>query len=403
MNTGEIFSISALNQTARLLLEEGLGTIWVQGEISNFSAPSSGHWYFSLKDADAQVRAAMFINKNRCINFAPKNGMQVLALAQVSLYENRGEYQLIIEKLESVGQGTLQLEFERLRRTLAEQGLFDNKHKKSLPPLPQCIGLITSATGAALQDMLQVLKRRAPHIAIIIYPAAVQGLQAAPQLIAALQTANYRKECEVLIIARGGGSLEDLWPFNEESLVRAVFASTIPIISGVGHEIDFTLCDLAADVRAPTPSAAAELVSIDQQELSSQLHYLQQKLTDLLQQKIQALQQECSHLAKRLKHPKDYLQQLKQQVDFYELHIKQLIEAKLDTQRHTLSLHSQALHNLSPLNILTRGYAIALDEQARVVSSIAQLKPNAKIALRLQDGQVEAKVLNIDPTKNVTQ
>ena len=394
MNTGEILSISALNQTARLLLEEGLGTVWVQGEISNFSVPSSGHWYFSLKDAGAQVRAAMFINKNRLTAFEPKSGMQVLALAQVSLYENRGEYQLIIEKLEPVGQGTLQLEFERLSRKLSQEGLFDPRHKKVLPQVPQCIGLITSATGAALQDMLHVLKRRAPHVPIIIYPTQVQGAQAAPQVVQALQCANRRKECDVLIIARGGGSLEDLWPFNEEMVVRAVFASEIPIVSGVGHEVDFTLCDWAADVRAPTPSAAAELVSTDQQELIAQLTQIEQQLIKIMEQKIVYFKQECLHLRKRLKHPKDYLQQLKQQLDFYELHLKQLIETKLESQHQTLRLYSQALNNLSPLNVLTRGYAIALDEHNQVISSAQQLKDDSIFSLRLQDGQVRAKVVS---------
>lgn len=394
MNTGEILTISTLNQTARLLLEEGLGMVWVQGEISNFSVPSSGHWYFSLKDASAQVRAAMFVNKNRFINFEPKSGMQVLALAQVSLYENRGEYQLIIEKLEPVGQGTLQLEFERLSRKLSQEGLFDARHKKLLPSVPHCIGLITSATGAALQDMLHILKRRAPHIPIIIYPTQVQGVQAAPQIVQALQCANRRKECDVLIIARGGGSLEDLWPFNEEMVVRAVFASEIPIVSGVGHEVDFTLCDWVADVRAPTPSAAAELVSTDAQELMAQLQHMEQQLIKMIQQKIDYFKQECLHLRKCLKHPKDYLQQLKQQLDFYELHLKQLIETKLESQRQTLRLYSQALNNLSPLNVLTRGYAIALDEHNQVISSIQQLKNNMIFSLRLQDGQVRAKVVD---------
>lgn len=396
MNTGEILTISTLNQTARLLLEEGLGMVWVQGEISNFSMPSSGHWYLSLKDAGAQVRAAMFINKNRLTTFEPKNGMQVLALAQVSLYENRGDYQLIIEKLEPIGQGTLQLELERLRSKLTAEGLFDAQHKKSLPAVPQCIGLITSATGAALRDLLHVLKRRAANIPIIIYPTQVQGAQAAPQIVQALQTANQRKECDVLIIARGGGSLEDLWPFNEESVVRAVFASTIPIVSGVGHEVDFTLCDAAADHRAPTPSAAAEIVSPDRQALWLQAEQSKIQLIKLINQKIAVLTQECAHLSKRLRHPSDALQQMKQQLDFYEIQLRQLMQKQLENARQILCLYSQALNNLNPLTILNRGYAIALDERNQVISSVGRFKNDQVFFLRLQDGTVRAKVLHTE-------
>jgi exodeoxyribonuclease VII large subunit len=394
MTTGEILSVSALNQTARLLLEEGIGTVWLQGEISNFSMPSSGHWYFSLKDAQAQVRAAMFINKNRLVSFEPKSGMQVLALAQVSLYENRGEFQLIVEKLEPIGQGNLQLEFERLSKKLSAEGLFEARCKKPLPPLPQCIGLITSATGAALRDLLHVLKRRAANIPIIIYPTSVQGAQAAPQIVQALHLANQRKECDVIIIARGGGSLEDLWPFNEEIVARAVFASEIPIISGVGHEVDFTLCDWVADVRAPTPSAAAEIATPDRQELINQLQQIKRQLIKTIEQKIASLKQECDYLRKRLQHPKDYLQQLKQQCDFYEIQLKQLIEGKLESQRQTLRLCAQALNNLNPLTILNRGYAIALDEHQQVMGSVTQFKKNQIFSLRLHDGEMKASVID---------
>lgn len=393
MDTGEILSISELNQIARNLLEEGLGTLWVQGEISNLSIPSSGHWYFSLKDVSAQVRCAMFVNKNRAVTFEPKNGCQVLALAQVSLYENRGDFQLIIEKLEPIGAGALQIELERLSRRLAAEGLFETRYKKTLPPLPRRIGIITSATGAALHDILQVLKRRSANIEIIIYPTTVQGAQAAPQIVAALNIANQRQECDVLIVARGGGSLEDLWPFNEEIVARAIFASEIPIISGVGHEVDFTICDWVADVRAPTPSAAAEMASPDTQNFALQLKETERWLVQTLQQKINLLQQNLDHLAKRLKHPKDYLQQVSQQLDFYEIRLKQLIQNKLQNQKQSLLLYSQALTNLNPLAILNRGYAIALSEDNRVLGTVKQLKSKQVFQLRLSDGSVKAEVV----------
>lgn len=392
MDTGEILSVSELNQTARLLLEQNLGYVWLQGEISNFSVPSSGHWYFSLKDPGAQVRCAMFAGKNRYVEFEPKSGVQVLAYAQVSLYENRGDFQLIVEKLEPIGDGALQFELERLTRKLAAEGLFEPKFKKPLPESPSSIGVITSATGAALRDILHVLRRRAPNIHVIVYPTAVQGVQAAPQIVQAITYANARKECDVLIVARGGGSLEDLWPFNEEIVARAIFASEIPVISGVGHEVDFTICDWVADVRAPTPSAAAELVSPDIQAIRAYLQKTHAWLTQMLQQKIANYAQNLEHLAKRLKHPKDYLQQMSQQLDFQEMRLKQLMQQCLEQKRQTLTLCSHSLNNLNPLTILNRGYAIAQDEQNRVISSVTQLKPAQEFTLRLQDGSIKAVV-----------
>lgn len=390
MNPGEILSITELNQTARLLLEENIGTVWVQGEISNFSVPASGHWYFSLKDAGAQVRCAMFAGRNRQVNFEPKHGTQVMAYAQVSLYENRGDFQLIVEKLEAIGDGALQFEFERLMRKLASEGLFDAAHKKALPSHPKSIGIITSSTGAALRDILHVLKRRAPSIPVIIYPSAVQGMQAAPQIVDAIQTANHRKECEVLVIARGGGSLEDLWPFNEEIVARAIYHSEIPIISGVGHEVDFTICDSVADVRAPTPSAAAEMVSPNQLALLQDLEKYKQWLKQIIQQKLMLRQTELSALRKQLKHPKEYWQQMSQQVDFQEMRLKQLMQFLLSQKNQEFNLLTQALNNLNPLTILSRGYSVAMDENQKVLSSVKQFLPGQSFDLKLQDGLVKA-------------
>ena len=261
--TRDVYSVSRLNREVRVLLERGLGVLWVEGELSNFSQPPSGHWYFSLKDRDAQLRCAMYRLKNSLVGFTPRAGMQVLVRGRISLYEPRGEYQLIVEHLEEAGVGALRREFERLETRLAAEGLFEQERKRPLPRFPRRIGVITSPSGAALHDILKILARRYPAAAVLLYPTAVQGAAAVPTLVAALATASARAECDVLILARGGGSLEDLWAFNDERVARAIHACALPVVCGVGHEIDFTIADFVADARAPTPSAAAELVAPD--------------------------------------------------------------------------------------------------------------------------------------------
>ena len=262
----EIFTVSDLNREARELLEGHFPLVWVEGEISNLARPSSGHIYFSLKDEAAQVRCAMFKMRNRLLNFQPENGQQVLARARISLYEARGDFQLIIEHMEETGDGALRRQFELLKHKLFEEGLFDESHKRELPSLPTRLGVITSPSGAAIRDILSVLKRRFPGIPILIYPVPVQGNEAPPAIIDAIKTAGIRKDCDLLILARGGGSLEDLWAFNDESVARAIYHCPIPVVTGIGHEIDFTIADFVADFRAPTPSAAAEYISPDQNE-----------------------------------------------------------------------------------------------------------------------------------------
>src|SRR2546429_1573989 len=259
----EVYSVTRVNREVRALLERGLGVLWVEGELSNLSQPASGHWYFSLKDRDAQLRCAMFRAQNSLVGFTPRAGTQVLVRGRISVYEARGEYQLIVEHLEEAGVGALKREFERLKAKLAAEGLFALERKRSLPRFPQRIGVITSPSGAALRDILHILARRFPPAAVLVYPAAVQGAAAAPALVAALQTASARAECQVLILARGGRSPHDLWAFNDERVARAIRACRLPVVSGVGHEIDFTIADFVADARAPTPSAAAELVAPD--------------------------------------------------------------------------------------------------------------------------------------------
>ena len=272
-STSNIFTVTQLNYSVRHLLEMELGQVWLIGEISNFSQPVSGHWYLSLKDENAQVRCAMFKMKNLRVNFRPQNGMQVLVRASVSLYEPRGDYQLIIKSMQMAGDGLLQQQFEALKMKLAVQGFFAQEHKKPIPKFVKQVGIITSPSGAALQDILHILNRRDPSLQIVIYPTLVQGKEATQDIIDTIKLANQRKECDVLIVGRGGGSLEDLWCFNEEAVAYAIYQSELPIISAVGHETDVTIADFVADLRAPTPSAAAELVSRDQQEIVRQLQH----------------------------------------------------------------------------------------------------------------------------------
>src|SRR5215475_10205123 len=296
----EVYSVSRLNREVRVLLERGLGVLWVQGELSNFSQPSSGHWYFSLKDRDAQLRCAMFHTKNALVGFTPRAGMQLLVRGRISLYEPRGEFQLIIEHLEEAGVGALRREFERLKTRLAAEGLFAQERKRALPRFPRRIGVITSPSGAALHDILKILARRYPPAAVLLYPTAVQGAAAVPALAAALGTASARAECDVLILARGGGSLEDLWAFNDERVARAIHTCTLPVVCGVGHEIDVTIADFVADARAPTPSAAAELVAPDAQSCLEVLARTAQRLSAGMRRELRAGRSRLDALGHRL-------------------------------------------------------------------------------------------------------
>ncbi|MGL6646135.1 exodeoxyribonuclease VII large subunit, partial [Aeromonas caviae] len=310
----QIFTVTRLNSAVRMILEQDLGLVWLTGELSNLAMPSSGHWYFSLKDMSAQVRCAMFKGNNRRVPFRPQDGMQVLVQARVSLYEPRGDYQLIIESMQPAGDGMLALRFEELKRRLGAEGLFDEGRKRPLPREPRAVGLVTSATGAALHDMLTVLERRAPDLPVFIYPTQVQGSAATAQIVSAIMLANRRAEVDVLIVGRGGGSLEDLWCFNEEAVARAIAGSAIPVVSAVGHEVDVTISDFAADLRAPTPSAAAELVAPDRCTRAQRLMHLRQRLTQAMSRHQVAARHGFVLLQKRLDHqdPKRRLEQQSQ-------------------------------------------------------------------------------------------
>ncbi|WP_454900900.1 exodeoxyribonuclease VII large subunit [Aggregatibacter sp.] len=435
-----IYSVSQLNQSVRLMLENQLGAVWLTGEISNFSQPVSGHWYLSLKDENAQVRCAMFRMKNLRVSFRPTNGMQVLVRANVSLYEPRGDYQLIIESMHLAGEGLLMQQFEALKLKLAAEGLFAQHLKKNLPHFSKAVGIITSKTGAALQDILHILQRRDPSLKIIIYPTAVQGKDAATDIAQMIELANQRQEVDVLIVGRGGGSLEDLWCFNEEMVARAIFHSHLPVISAVGHETDVTIADFVADVRAPTPSAAAELVSRNQTELLQQLQYRRQRLEIALDRLFAEKQQKLKHLSLRLhnQHPQAQLriqQQLITQLSHrlqqslrhrwqktaenltalsmrlyknplplrLQQYEQQLAQLKVRLNSHmnlTLSLQQKQLahlcgklDSLSPLKVLARGYSITQNQQNFTIRSIKDVNVGEHIKTRLTDGNIISQVI----------
>lgn len=391
----EIYTISRLNREARLLLEGSFQTLWVEGEISGFKAHTSGHWYFSLKDQAAQVRCAMFRRENNCLTFLPKDGMHVFAKVSVSLYENRGEYQLIAEYMEEAGEGKWRLAFEALKKRLADAGFFASTHKKSLPTFPERIGVITSPTGAAIKDILSVLKRRFASVPIIIYPSLVQGETAAANIVEAIKLANRRKECDVLILARGGGSLEDLWCFNDERVAEAIYHCELPIVSGIGHEIDFTIADFVADVRAATPTAAAELVVPNKKDLIEKIISAEKQLIRFMSQKIFQLQQHIAWTQKNLEqqHPKKKLIEQAQQLDWYEMNLIRLQKKIISDLETKLQLFSGKLDALSPLATLQRGFSIttrARDHQ--LLQKVSQIKIGDKIRIQLMKGSLECTV-----------
>lgn len=342
------FTVSQLNQRARQLLEISFDSVRVEGEISNLARPSSGHWYFTLKDANAQVRCAMFRSRTALLKFQPKEGDKIEVRAKVSLYENRGDYQLIVDAMKPAGEGALLLAFQKLKERLQLEGLFNQEFKQPLPSKVTRVGIVTSSTGAAVHDILTVLKRRDPSIEVSLYPTQVQGQAATAQIIQAIERANRDNLVDVLIVGRGGGSLEDLWCFNEETVARAIFSSRIPIISAVGHEVDFSIADFVADMRAATPSAAAELVSQDRQALIQKLEQLQQRLSLSLNRVLPALQFQLHQLSTRLKTPTRLLQQRTQQVDQLELRLQNAVNQQFKRHQQQLTLLEQALQQQYP-------------------------------------------------------
>ena len=346
----DVYTVSRLNREARVLLERGFGTLWLEGEISNFARPSSGHWYFSLKDASAQVRCAMFRQRNMLSSVTPRDGQKVLVRARVGLYEPRGEYQLLVDHIEDAGIGLLKRQFEELAARLSAEGLFAAERKRPLPKLPRRIGIVTSPTGAAVRDILHVLSRRYPAAAVLIYPVPVQGAQAAAAIVAALKLAGERGECDVLILARGGGSLEDLAAFNDESVARAICACPIPIVSGVGHEVDFTIADFAADVRAPTPSAAAEIVVPDVEDWLKAFRGLAARLRQTMRRRLYDGRERLAWLAGRAAQagPSARLTEQMQRSDELEQRLRRGLRHHLGVLRSELAERQSRLWRASP-------------------------------------------------------
>ncbi|MFM5587834.1 exodeoxyribonuclease VII large subunit [Aeromonas rivipollensis] len=439
----QIFTVTRLNSAVRMILEQDLGLVWLTGELSNLAMPSSGHWYFSLKDMSAQVRCAMFKGNNRRVPFRPQDGMQVLVQARVSLYEPRGDYQLIIESMQPAGDGMLALRFEELKRRLGAEGLFDEGRKRPLPREPRAVGLVTSATGAALHDMLTVLGRRAPDLPVFIYPTQVQGSAAIGQIVSAIALANRRAEVDVLIVGRGGGSLEDLWCFNEEAVARAIAHSAIPVVSAVGHEVDVTISDFAADLRAPTPSAAAELVAPDRSARAQRLVHLKQRLVQAISRRQTAARHGFVLLQKRLDHqdPKRRLEQQSQRLDELSGRLQQLLNLRLhqgerrlanlelrlqarspekllaagkrrhqlaqerlhtlmnkrqDLAAHRLAMLSARLDGISPLATLGRGYSITRTPSGEVISRATQVSPGQQLVTTLAEGALRVRVEDVN-------
>lgn len=438
-----IYTVSDLNRAVRGLLDGGFPLLWVEGEISNLARPASGHLYFSLKDAQAQVRCALFKNRNQWLRFKPADGMKVLVRGRVSLYEPRGDYQLIAEHMEEAGHGELQRAFEELKKKLAAEGLFDAARKRALPAVPRSIGVVTSPSGAALRDILSVIRRRYPLARVILYPVPVQGEDAGGKIAAMLALAAARAECDVLILARGGGSLEDLWAFNEEPVARAIRASSIPVVSGVGHEIDFTIADFAADLRAPTPTGAAELATPDVSDWLLQLQRHTLRLAQAERRVLQGFRDRLAWCTQRLEHlhPGRVLRDRAQRLDELQLrlargvrmhlkherarvealsaslkehspvqHLRRVSErltsiaAQLDAAARTrlmlvgrrLALAMRALDTVSPLATLERGYAIVSDAASgALISHVASARPGQSIQARLTDGELLAEVKDL--------
>lgn len=433
-----LLTVTQLNRQAKTLLESHFDFVWVEGEISNFMVPSSGHWYFSLKDGRAQVRCAMFANRNQRVKFTPENGDAIRLRCRVSLYEGRGEFQLIVEHLELAGAGALQAAFDKLKAKLLAEGLFDAARKRALPTAVTQLGVITSPTGAAIHDILTVLRRRCPAIAVFLIPVAVQGEGAAAQIASAIERANRwqaegKIHLDALIVGRGGGSLEDLWAFNEEVVARAIAASALPIVSAVGHEVDFSIADLAADYRAPTPSAAAELLSPDQREWQQRLLAAERDLLRQMRRKLADASLKLTHLRQRLKHPGAQLREQAQRLDDLEqrlllaqknhllrqhsklalLHSRLMarsplprlgqlqrdtgqwrnrldtaMQQRLSAYRKRLAHLAQLLDSLSPLGTLQRGYAIVTDSDGRVLRDANEIALGDVVEARLARGRL---------------
>ncbi|TKB51562.1 exodeoxyribonuclease VII large subunit [Ferrimonas sediminicola] len=444
--SNQVLTVSALNRQLKAVLEQQWGRVWLTGEISNLATPSSGHWYFTLKDERSQLRCAMFRGRNSRVTFRPRDGMQVLVRAQVTLYEPRGDMQLLVDSMQPAGDGLLQQQFEELKLRLAAEGLFASAAKQPLPDPITTLGIITSASGAAIHDVLTVLKRRNPALKVILYPSQVQGREAIASLCRAIETANGRDEVDCLLLTRGGGSLEDLWCFNEEAVARAVFASRLPVVSAVGHEVDITIADFVADLRAPTPSSAAEMLSGDQRHqrqaianLNHRLHHaidrtLQQQRNRLtlldsrlaaahpnrqlatlsqrldeqqlrlhraMSQRLNQDSRQLDNLATRLTawQPRRQVRQRQQQLAGLSQRLQRSIDAVTERKSQQLAAQAQALNAISPLAVLGRGYAILQDDSGRALTDAGQVAVGERLRARLHHGGLTLTVAATHPDR----
>ena len=445
-NTQEIISVSEINRRAKSILEENFPFVWIQGEVSNFFSAASGHWYFSLKDESSEIRCAMFANKSHRITFEPKNGDHLVLNGTLSIFEGRGQYQIIVEHIELAGEGALLKAFEELKKKLLTEGLFDDSLKKKLPSYPRSIAVVTSPDGAVIQDIINVLSRRSPFFNLTVVPTLVQGEKAAPLICEALNKASNLENIDLIILARGGGSIEDLWAFNNEEVARAIVNCPIPLVSAIGHETDFTISDFVADIRAPTPSIAAEIISQPYSELKETLEGYQSYLLKSVESQFDSQRTRITNLIKRIRHPGDKLREIGQKVDYLETALIQEMHQKVSFKKNQLNLSQLSLQQnspqnkvkeakvylqnaskdllkafnlkierkrkllgelvatieaVSPLSVLARGYSIISTEpEGKILSSSNQVKIGQTISAVLNKGSIKAEVKSKDKDEN---
>ena len=445
-NTQEIISVSEINRRAKSILEENFPFVWIQGEVSNFFSAASGHWYFSLKDESSEIRCAMFANKSHRITFEPKDGDHLVLNGTLSIFEGRGQYQIIVEHIELAGEGALLKAFEELKKKLLTEGLFDDSLKKKLPSYPRSIAVVTSPDGAVIQDIINVLSRRSPFFNLTVVPTLVQGEKAAPLICEALNKASNLENIDLIILARGGGSIEDLWAFNNEEVARAIVNCPIPLVSAVGHETDFTISDFVADIRAPTPSIAAEIISQPYSELKETLEGYQSYLLKSVESQFDSQRTRITNLIKRIRHPGDKLREIGQKVDYLETALIQEMHQKVSFKKNQLNLTQLSLQQnspqnkvkeakvylqnaskdllkafnlkierkrkllgelvatieaVSPLSVLARGYSIISTEpEGKILSSSDQVKIGQTISAVLNKGRIKAEVKSKDKDEN---
>ena len=445
-NTQEIISVSEINRRAKSILEENFPFVWIQGEVSNFFSAASGHWYFSLKDESSEIRCAMFANKSHRITFEPKDGDHLVLNGTLSIFEGRGQYQIIVEHIELAGEGALLKAFEELKKKLLTEGLFDDSLKKKLPSYPRGIAVVTSPDGAVIQDIINVLSRRSPFFNLTVVPTLVQGEKAAPLICEALNKASNLENIDLIILARGGGSIEDLWAFNNEEVARAIVNCPIPLVSAVGHETDFTISDFVADIRAPTPSIAAEIISQPYSELKETLEGYQSYLLKSVESQFDSQRTRITNLIKRIRHPGDKLREIGQKVDYLETALIQEMHQKVSFKKNQLNLSQLSLQQnspqnkvkeakvylqnaskdllkafnlkierkrkllgelvatieaVSPLSVLARGYSIISTEpEGKILSSSDQVEIGQTISAVLNKGSIKAEVKSKDKDEN---